>query len=203
MKNKASLIQPVPADSWLNPSQNGMIINNLELTNGTPPPKNKKKRGGNYQHQQTQHQQYGEQVANNQMQKPRWNMEMNVNSMPQSQSVHENLVYNNNVADNLWENNMPLPPLQFGSTYPVTPVPLPQTPPVGNLSDLAYPQFIPSVIPPSTPSANVPQFLPQQFLMYPVDATSIGYPAAIPPLASLRNIPQTPMFVSTPFNQYQ
>ena len=198
MKNKASLIQPVPADSWLNRPQNGMIINNLELTNGTPPPKNKKKRGGNYKHQQTQHQQYGEQVANNQMQKPRWNMEMNVNSMPQSQSVYENLAYSNNVA-----NQMPLPPLQFGSTYPITPIALPQTPPVRNLSNLAYPQFIPSMIPPSTPSVNMQQFLPQQFLMYPVDARSVGNPAAIPPLASLRNVPQTPMFVSTPLIPYQ
>merc|ERR550539_283706 len=112
MKNKASLIQPVGADFWLNPSNNRMIINNLELTNGTPPPKQRKNKNHHRGNNQRQRSQMQQSQFNQMQQQQQWNS-----------NETEHLLYSNNATDNLW--NQPI-----SSTPSLQPIPYSQSIPL-------------------------------------------------------------------------
>ena len=203
MKNKATLINTVPSDSWLNPSSNGMIINNLELTNG--PHLRKQHNNRNYKNNNNNNR--GGPCDDSQMQQPQWN---DANSMD---------------SFSTFNNNFPMTPamtpaapsMSQQQTPTMTPVSSVSGTTIPSFSNISYPQSMPStpsIIPLPTPS--VPMNLQllsvqtaqyqaeaqyfQQFLMVPLDPNSVPNTLNIPSLASLQIIPQEPTLVSTPGN---
>merc|ERR1712228_869371 len=136
MKNKATLINTVPANSWLNPSSNEMVINNLDLVNGHSP----RKQHNNRNHKKNNNNNRGGPCDDSQMQQPQWN---------DSNSMDSFSTFNNNFS--MTPAMTPAPPsMSQRQTPTMTPVITPVTAsPIPSFPNISYPQSMPS-----TPNMN-------------------------------------------------